>query len=352
MKKKFIGYTCSYTPLPLIHAAGFTPYRIFPVTEAKDRAGSVLHENICPCVKKILDRVLDDDLPEMAGAFFMNSCESMRRLHDAWSSLRPGFPSIIADLPTSSSPVAIEYLSGEFRRVFKILCGLSGCNPSENKLMDSIDEYNKLSDEAGELGNYVNTGLYPGGRSGYQAIINEITSMDPSVGSARMKEALKICNAKSNSGGVPVYIFGNVMPMPEAYDLIGNAGLRIVGEDICTGSRQFHRFRTDSSGNIFSTMAEDTFTRPPCARTLVSERPGSLPLHVVERAIASHASGVIAHVVKFCDPYLSRLPSIRDALKQNSIPLLILEGDCTLRSLGQHRTRMEAFAEMLRGDSK
>ncbi|MFC1819948.1 2-hydroxyacyl-CoA dehydratase [Thermodesulfobacteriota bacterium] len=59
------------------------------------------------------------------------------------------------------------------------------------------------------------------------------------------------------------------------------------------------------------------------------------------------AKGVIAHIMKFCDPYLTRIPLVLDALKEKNIPYLILEGDCTLRSFGQHRTRIEAFAEML-----
>ena len=43
-----IGFACAYTPLPLIAAAGFTPYRVHPLTEAPDRAGRLLHDNICP----------------------------------------------------------------------------------------------------------------------------------------------------------------------------------------------------------------------------------------------------------------------------------------------------------------
>jgi benzoyl-CoA reductase/2-hydroxyglutaryl-CoA dehydratase subunit BcrC/BadD/HgdB len=38
---------------------------------------------------------------------------------------------------------------------------------------------------------------------------------------------------------------------------------------------------------------------------------------------------------------------IREALKQESIPFLMLEGDCTLGSMGQQQTRIEAFTEML-----
>ena len=63
---KRVGFTCAYTPLPLLHAAGLEPYRILPVGEAPDQAGALLHDNLCPHVKRILDRGLADDLPDLS----------------------------------------------------------------------------------------------------------------------------------------------------------------------------------------------------------------------------------------------------------------------------------------------
>jgi benzoyl-CoA reductase/2-hydroxyglutaryl-CoA dehydratase subunit BcrC/BadD/HgdB len=83
-KRERIGFTCAYTPLALIDAAGFSPVRLLPLTDAPDQAGSVLHENLCPLVKKIIDRALFGDLPAISGLVVMNSCETMRRLADAW----------------------------------------------------------------------------------------------------------------------------------------------------------------------------------------------------------------------------------------------------------------------------
>jgi benzoyl-CoA reductase/2-hydroxyglutaryl-CoA dehydratase subunit BcrC/BadD/HgdB len=57
---------------------------------------------------------------------------------------------------------------------------------------------------------------------------------------------------------------------------------------------------------------------------------------------------VIGHTVKFCDPYLARLAAVRRTLQEAGMPFLVLEGDCTLRAIGQQRTRIEAFVEMLR----
>ena len=67
-------------------------------------------------------------------------------------------------------------------------------------------------------------------------------------------------------------------------------------------------------------------------------------------AVAAGARGVIGHVAKFCDPYLARLPFVREVLSEKGLPFLFLESDLTLRSMGQQRTRIEAFLEMLGGD--
>lgn len=48
-----VGFTCAYTPLPLLHAAGLQPYRILPVGDAPDQAGALLHDNLCPHVKRL-----------------------------------------------------------------------------------------------------------------------------------------------------------------------------------------------------------------------------------------------------------------------------------------------------------
>ncbi|MGW8301633.1 MAG: 2-hydroxyacyl-CoA dehydratase, partial [Desulfobacterales bacterium] len=68
---------------------------------------------------------------------------------------------------------------------------------------------------------------------------------------------------------------------------------------------------------------------------------------ILTRTRSSGARGVIGQTIKFCDPYLDRLPAVRETLRQAGIPLLLLEGDCSLRSIEQQRTRIEAFIEML-----
>ena len=116
-QNEFIGYACAYTPLVLIDAAAYTPYRILPMSTCPDQAGQLLHDNLCPHVKRILDRVISKDLPELAGVVFINSCDAMRRLSDAWRHVRPDDSTILLDLPAIADEAALAFFAGELARL-------------------------------------------------------------------------------------------------------------------------------------------------------------------------------------------------------------------------------------------
>lgn len=77
-KNEMIGYARSHTPLSLLYAANYHPHRRRPLTECQDRAELHPHDNLCPHVKRILDRAMGDDLSEHKGRIFMNCCDATR----------------------------------------------------------------------------------------------------------------------------------------------------------------------------------------------------------------------------------------------------------------------------------
>ncbi len=115
--KQKIGFTCAYTPLPLIDAAGYTPYRILPMGDVADHPGHLLHDNLCPNIKRIPDRALSNDLPDLEGAVFINSCDAMRRMSDAWNVIRKNDNTILPDLPATADDLSIYFFKNEPIRV-------------------------------------------------------------------------------------------------------------------------------------------------------------------------------------------------------------------------------------------
>lgn len=118
---KNIGFACAYTPLALIDAAGCAPYRLLPTGEWPDQAGRLLHDNICPTVKRLVDRAMSNDLPDMAGVVFINSCDAMRRMADAWRQIRKNENVILIDLPATDDDPAASYFQTELDQLINAL---------------------------------------------------------------------------------------------------------------------------------------------------------------------------------------------------------------------------------------
>ena len=346
---RWIGHACSYTPTALIHAAGFTPYRVLPMGDSPDRAGQLLHDNLCPHVKRLLDRAMDDDLPALHGMVFMNCCDAMRRLSDAWRVARPDQKVALVDLPVLTEGSAVSFFAGELARLSGILSEWSGKPFNQDHVSASIDKFNEMAELLDGLSKRAHDGTLEGGSSRLQDLFNRAATepLDQTV------ELLETVLGEPElpvveSDGVPVYLFGNVLPDPEAFAFFRSCGVHIAGDSICTGLRAFSRIRGDDSDEAFMRLARGLLDGPRCARTFDPFRPGKIAQDVLAEARACSAKGVIAYTMKFCDPYMSRLPAIRNALREAGLPLLLLEGDCAMRSMGQQKTRIEAFVEMLR----
>ena len=345
-----IGFSCAYTPLPMIDAAGFVPFRVLPMGDAPDQAGSFLHDNICPHVKRVLDRALGGDLPELAGVVLMNSCDAMRRLADAWQTARPADRVVLLDLPITCDDTSVAHFKAELAQLMERLSEWSGRPVTVDKVVQSVDRYNALAAGLERLADRAATGALPGGRRTLQETFNRSVTQPVDESLTELDRlAAAPDDPQQTDPGVPVLLFGNVLPDPEALELLEACGCRVVADDVCTGSRQLVSYPLDGQEDPLAQLAHAILSRPACARTLVTPQAGILAEQVAARARECGAKGAIAHVMKFCDPYLARMPAIWEELRKAGLPLLALEGDCTLRSLGQHRTRIEAFVEMLGG---
>jgi benzoyl-CoA reductase/2-hydroxyglutaryl-CoA dehydratase subunit BcrC/BadD/HgdB len=349
-KNSYVGFTCAYTPMALIDAAGYVPYRILPIGNAPDMAGQILHDNLCPHVKRVLDRALDNDLPKLAGVVLLNSCDAMRRLADAWQKVRPNDRINLIDLPLTSDDSAVSYFGRELSRLADTLFQWSGRPLSQEAVAESMEKYNQLAFLFGGLRERLLNGGVSGGAARLQSLYNMAVTRPLDETYQILKGVMEDLKSPADANnGVPIFLFGNVLPDPEALGQFESCGARIVDEDLCTGSRVFTPIKVEGSEETLLQLARGLLRRPRCARTLLPMQPGVIAEEVLARATACKARGVIACTAKFCDPYIARIPGVREVLRKAGLPMLQIEGDCTMRSFGQHRTRIQAFAEMLRG---
>lgn len=70
--------------------------------------------------------------------------------------------------------------------------------------------------------------------------------------------------------------------------------------------------------------------------------------HIQEMHKNYHADGVIHYGLQFCQPYIMESIPVEKALESKNIPTLSIETDYSMEDVGQLKTRVEAFLELLK----
>jgi benzoyl-CoA reductase subunit C len=120
----------------------------------------------------------------------------------------------------------------------------------------------------------------------------------------------------------------------------------VVGDDLCTGSRYFDQPVAEAEdGDPIGALADRYLKRWPCPtkHSLHCQRGEHLLKLVEERK----AGGLVFTLQKFCEPHAFDYAIVKETLDAAGVPHLLLELEHT-PAVGQLRTRLEAFLEMLK----
>jgi benzoyl-CoA reductase/2-hydroxyglutaryl-CoA dehydratase subunit BcrC/BadD/HgdB len=326
-----VAWFCTYTPLEILDAAGLTPLRRYGDAGSLESADTFLHPAICPYVRACLAE-------EMGGAgahhaVFVNSCDGMRRLYDAWRDrFRDDFVYLM-DLPRNAGAGAELLLAEEFHHLVRALEEVTGREITAAGLHKAA-----LAREERRLA-YIDAceGICGEERLRLGMDFHSPPSGDtpPSVG------------PRGSSGGVPILLTGNLLNPAGLVASLDRAGARVVWIDLCNGDRSFATStmpQGEDMGAVLASLARGYLDRPPCARMADAER---RYYTLVETFAAVGARGVIYASLKFCDAYLYDFPRVQERLSREGIPVLRLESDYADGHVGQMLTRVEAFLEML-----
>ena len=191
VNKGVIGFACAYTPLPLIHAARYAPYRILPNVDCPDQAGRLLHDNLCPHVKRVLDRAISGMLPDLKGMVFMNSCDSMRRLYDAWKAVKADMNVVLIDLPVVATNSSVGFFRDELERLSRTLEQWGGTVIDDAALARSIGLYNRLSFLFTALREKARRSEFKGDSAALQEAYNRASISSPEESIAFLEAILK-----------------------------------------------------------------------------------------------------------------------------------------------------------------
>ncbi|MBS7622132.1 2-hydroxyacyl-CoA dehydratase [Candidatus Bathyarchaeota archaeon] len=358
---KVVGYLCPYIPEELITAAGMIPIRMVSGSsyEAMHAGEQYVKPYSCPYVRSCIgNKANGEPYYDLLDALCVAcTCDGMKNLQQYWRRYFD-IPVYTVGVPQTSNRFrtrqqAIEYFRGELRQLRRSLEELNGREISDRRLRSSIRFHNLIRARMRRLYEYTTSEppliswreVFKISHAGF--LLDRVQFLEEAT---RIVEALKSSRrTKAENGSKPrLVIYGSLMSFEDTkvLDLAENAGGKIVGDALCTGSRFW---RKDVALDVPSIdgLVERYLHNIPCA--YMTDTTMRLN-YVVARARESRAQGLIYYTLKSCDTFRSEFRIFEEALrKELGIPALLIETEYSPADMGTTRTKIEAFLEMLRG---
>ncbi len=337
-----MGYLCTYTPLELIHAAGFLPVRIMGQGGPIIAADALVPEFLCPWLRRALDRALRGEYDFLAGLIQGYTCDAACGLTGVWAESFPDRLVLSLPLPYNDSPAGRRFFKSALDHLVEEL-DRAGGNFSEQRLAASIDLYSGIRRLVLDL-----DAARRQGRSGLTAgqwwtVVTAFFVTPPEDYAAWLDGLVRTGSPGPEPDGTPVLVSGGPLETDDFLRSIEAAGGRVAADDLCSGVRGFDP-PAGGGDSPLDRLVDRFLARRPCpARARAEDR---LPVLLADLDSAG-ARAVIFVLQKFCTPHLADLPTLTTRLKDAGYPSLVLELEETGPGSGQLETRLQAFFEML-----
>jgi len=356
--KKIIGSFCVFVPEEIVLAADATLVGLCTGADfAMEEVENYLPRNTCALIKSAFGFKLGKVCPYLESANMIvgeNTCDGKKKAYETLNNLVPNL--YVMDLPQFKSPEGKNLLKTEYWRFKNAVEELTGVIIDTQRLLKGIEIVNNKRKAIHRLSALRKA--VPAPVSGLDALLaNQVFFYDNPVrftGSVN-----KICDelekriqnrAGAFSEKMPrILISGCPMAVPnwKLPWIIETSGAVIVGEESCVGERGTRNLTNNTGSTVEEVMEAviDRYFKIDCA--IFTPNPDRLD-HIVEMSEAYKADGVILYGLQFCQPYLMESMPVEKALEEKNIPVLRIDTDYSMEDIGQLKTRVEAFIELIK----
>ena len=355
--RKVVGSYCVFVPEEIVLAGNATLVGLCAGADfAMEEVEKLLPRNTCALIKSTFGFKLGKVCPYLEASDMIvgeNTCDGKKKAYESLNDIVPNL--YVMDIPQMKTDEGRSLLKAEYYRFKKTVENLTGAAIDAAHLIRGIEIVNNKRKAIHRL-----SGLRkadPAPISGLDALLaNQVFFYDNPV---RFTESVnKICDElesriEKKAGAFPkgaprILMSGCPMAVPnwKLPWIIETAGAVIVGEESCVGERGTRNL-TDNSGNTTDELMEaivDRYFNIDCA--IFTPNPDRLN-HIIEMHEEYRVDGVIHYGLQFCQPYLMEAIPVEKALEKK-IPTLRIETDYSMEDVGQLKTRVEAFVEMLK----
>lgn len=355
--RKVVGVFCVFVPEELILAVdgicvGLCAGAEFGFAEAE----KYLPSNTCSLIKSFFGFKLSKVCPYIESADMVvgeTTCDGKKKAYEIFKDIQPNV--YVMEVPQMKEARDRTLLKEEYETFRGKLEKLTGIAITPERLKKGIAIVNNRRRALHRLAAL--RANDPAPISGLDALlINQVAFYDNPV---RFTDAVnKICDELEGRikngigvapGGTPrVLMAGCPMSVPnwKLPVIVESSGGIVVGEESCIGERGARNLVDESADSLDGMMDAivDRYFKIDCA--VFTPNRDRLD-HIATMAKDYKADGVINYSIQFCTPYTVESYVVDRELKQRGIPSLRIETDYGDGDVGQLKTRVEAFLEMI-----
>jgi benzoyl-CoA reductase/2-hydroxyglutaryl-CoA dehydratase subunit BcrC/BadD/HgdB len=361
--KKVIGYFCVFAPVELILAADAIPVRVnsgwYDTSKLGDR---IVPVEVCPVIRSTIGAKMIGLSPylELSDAVISTlTCDGMTKLSEILSDAKPVWT--MTPPRVKDSAQSLQLWKEEIKSIKAQIEKLTGNKITAKKLKAAIETTQKASKAFRRLQDLRKGDPVIMGRDAM--LVNQSAMWDDLERWTEKTEAL--CNeldkrvqakAWACAPDTPrVVVTGTPMFWPDNWKLptlIEEAtppGI-IVGDELCSSDRVLY----DPVGvdewtmdDMINGVAERYLMASTCPCFTSKDGNEDRVNWLITKLKETKAQGVIYYVVRGCILYAMEYSRIKKALDKLHMPVYYLDTEYTREDVGQMKTRVEAFLEML-----
>ena len=340
------GYYCLYTPVEVIEACGTIPVRVMENGNYEDetRGSRYLKSDSCSFCKASLGSLTEGSIYSCIVSG--NTCDQIRRLHEIISN-ETGIPVFLFANPrTYLKDSTTKLFRSEINWMIDELTALTGEKFSEKLLSERVLKWNEMRSFLKKIHELRKNDFPLISGTEMQDLIFTAYYLGPDRFLPVIPEIEKILNEHrlfENSVPVRIILAGSICSSTDRiiHNLIEEDQKAVIVTDLtCTGVRWFNNL-VEIGDNIFENVCDYYHLKMMCPH----RRPNDPLFEFTEEQIDRFKpDGMVYRTLKFCHPWTFEVKTFKE---KTGMPVLHLDTDYSTSNIGQLRTRIHAFLEMI-----
>jgi benzoyl-CoA reductase/2-hydroxyglutaryl-CoA dehydratase subunit BcrC/BadD/HgdB len=361
--RKVIGYFCIFAPVELILAADAIPVRVnsgwYDTSKLGDR---IVPVEVCPVIRSTIGAKMIGLSPylELSDAIISTlTCDGMTKLSEILSDVTPIWT--MTPPRVKDSAQSLRLWREEIKAIKEQLEKLTGNKITAKKLKEAIEKVQKASKAFRRLQDLRKGNPVIMGRDAM--LVNQMSMWDDIERWTEKTETLcdeldrrvhqKVWACPTDTPrvvvtGTPMFWPDN-WKLPTLIEEATPQGI-LVGDELCSSDRILY----DPVGvdewtmdDMINGIAERYLMASTCPCFTSKDGNEDRVNWLLNKVKETKANGVIYYVVRGCMLYAMEYTRVKKALDKIDIPVYYLDTEYTREDVGQMKTRIEAFLEML-----